>query len=168
MKIYFNLLLLTMLLNSCCKDCGEGCAQILNAFEINFYCLVYDKNTKESIIGNCLACPYSEIGSVLIDSHGDTIRNEGTINSGGEMLFPLIKKGRDSVNYPIHQEYFLHLVDFNGIEQDVDTISFDFTLINSDRCEKFDYKDFRCYYNDSLYLTEYKWYKEGGRVIFYK
>lgn len=168
MSKYIIFLLFPVLLNGCCEDCNSGCAQTPDAYYKPFYCLVYDKGTNETIIGNCYECPYSDIGSVLVDFNGDTIQYGGTITPGGEMLFPLIKRGRDSVGYPIHQEYYLHLVDYMGVEKDVDTISFDFTLVESNRCEKYDYKDFRCYYNDSLYLTQYKWNKEGGRVIFYK
>jgi len=165
---YLFLVCSSMVFNSCCYNCESPCSQSLSAYEIAFFCYVFDKETNESIVGNCLDCPYSNTVSTLVDMYGDTIRTEGTIDTDGAMTFFLIKHGRDSVNYPIHQEYYLHLVDFDNVERDVDTISFDFTLVHSDRCEMYDYKDFRCYYNDSLYLTEYKWHKEGGRVIFYK
>ena len=166
--IYFFCACFSMVFNGCCDDCGVPCSQSFSAYEIAFFCYVFDKETNESIVGHCLDCPYSNTVSTLVDMNGDTIRTEGTIETDGAMRFFLIKNGRDSVNYPIHQEYYLHLVDFDNVEIDVDTISFDFTLVHSDRCEMYDYKDFRCYYNDSLYLTEYKWHKEGGRVIFYK
>ena len=166
--IYYFILILMVFFNGCCDDCGVPCSQSFSAYEIAFFCYVFDKETNESIVGHCLDCPYSNTVSTLVDMNGDTVRTERTIDTDGAMTFFLIKHGRDSVNYPIHQEYYLHLVDFDNVERDVDTISFDFTLVHSDRCELYDYKDFRCYYNDSLYLTEYKWHKEGGRVFFYK
>ncbi|MBK7233151.1 MAG: hypothetical protein IPH93_13060 [Saprospiraceae bacterium] len=165
MKYYFFFFVILVLFNGCCKDCNSGCAQFATAYEINFYCLVYDKLTNETIMGNCNNCPYSNIGSVLLDQKGDTVRSEGTITPGGGMSIYLVKKGRDSVDYPIHQEYYLHLVNHFGVEKDVDTIKFDFTLINSNRCEKFDYKDFRCYYNDSLYLTVQMVLKGAGYIL---
>ncbi|MBK7341317.1 MAG: hypothetical protein IPQ10_14065 [Saprospiraceae bacterium] len=164
---YFFWACSSMVFNTCCYNCESPCGQSLEAYQINFIFTVFDKEKNESIIGHCLSCPYSDKVSTLVDIYGDTIRNDGTITAGGEMIFPLIIKGRDSVNYPIHQEYYLHLVDFDNVERDVDTISFDFTLVHSDRCEMYDYKDFRCYYNDSLYFTEYPW-SSGWGIRFYK
>jgi hypothetical protein len=156
---------IVILLDSCCKDCN-GCGESPTAFQRLFYFYVYEKKTNETIVGHCTMCPYSEIGSVLVDQKGDTIRTEGTINSGGGMRIQLIKMGRDSTNYPIHREYYLHLVDFNGIEQDIDTFTFNFTLVETSDCNKYDFKNFRCYFNDSLYFTSYPW--SGGAVKFYK
>ncbi|MEO6189505.1 MAG: hypothetical protein ABIO44_03145 [Saprospiraceae bacterium] len=161
--IYSSLLLL--IFYGCCPDCDSNC-QGNTTFDTLFNCIVYGKSTNKTIIGHCLECPYSEIGSVLIAQNGDTIRTEGTINSGGGIKIQLIKKGKDSTDYPIHREYFLHLVDFNGIERDVDTIQFDFTLIKSNICLQYDFKNFRCFYNDSLYFTSYPW--NSGKVRFYK
>jgi len=42
------------------------------------------------------------------------------------MWIPLVVKDRDSIGYDIEQSYYLHLVDYQGIERDVDTIRFTF------------------------------------------
>ena len=118
-------------LASCCSGCDNGCNGSPTAYDIPFNWVVYGKFTNETIIGRCLSCSYSHIAAVLVDQNGDTIRTNGTINAGGGMSLRLIKRGVDSTDYPIHREYFLHLVDFNDIERDIDTIRFDFTLINS-------------------------------------
>ena len=157
----------TILLQSCCWECGEICGGETTIYERNFFCYVYDAKTKETVVGFCVNCPYSNEASVLSNEKGDTIRTENTIKKDGSMWIPLVVKDRDSIGYDIEQSYYLHLVDYQGIERDVDTIRFTFQLIKDD-CRVMDFKDFRCYFNDSLYITEFPWHKAGGRVIFYK
>lgn len=139
----------------------------LSIYEKNFYCYLYDAKTKQTVVGLCVDCPYSNNTSILINEKGDTIRTENTIRSDGAMKFPLVLKGRDSIGYDIEQSYYLHLVDNQGIERDVDTIRFSFQLVKDD-CRIMNYKDFKCYFNDSLYLTEFLLSKNFGRVFFYK
>ena len=147
--------------------CWAFCGGETTIYERNFFCYVYDAKTKETEVGLCVKCPYSNKASVLVNEKGDTIRTEYTIDTDGAMLFPLVEKERDSIGYDIEKSYYLHLVDYQGIERDVDTIRFEFQLVKED-CRVLDFKDFRCYFNDSLYITEFPWHKAGGRVIFYK
>ena len=159
---------LVLNLHSCCIDCGMPCTAVEpSIFEKNFYCFVYDSKTKETVVGLCVKCAYRNKASVLVNENGDTIKTEFTIDTDGAMKFPLVFKGRDSIGYDINQSYFLHLVDYQGIERDVDTIRFAFKLVNDD-CRIMDYKDFKCYFNDSLYLTDFPMSKDFGRVFFYK
>jgi hypothetical protein len=161
------LLILSILLTTCCTPGGEEACDN-NPFYTPFFCYVYDKNTKESIVGRCFNCPYSNELSALRNDLGDTLTLEGTITNGGAMRFLLVKQEWDSLNRLIEKYFYLHLVDFDGIERDIDTIRFKFEITNSNNCDLFTYKSFECYYNDSLYLTSYPWNKSGGRVIFYK
>ncbi|MBK8153427.1 MAG: hypothetical protein IPK61_10480 [Saprospiraceae bacterium] len=89
---YFFWVCSSMVFNSCCYNCESPCSQSLSAYEIAFFCYVFDKETNESIVGNCLDCPYSDKVSTLVDMYGDTIRTEGTITAGGGMRFSLIKQ----------------------------------------------------------------------------
>ena len=92
--IYYFILILTVFFHGCCADCHSPCAQALEAYQINFFCYVFDKETNESIVGHCLDCPYSDKVSTLVDMYGDTIRTEGTIDTDGAMRFLLIKHGK--------------------------------------------------------------------------
>ena len=158
---------IVLILHSCCFECGEICGGETTIYERNFFCYVYDLKTKETVVGLCVNCQYSNNASVLVNERGDTTRTENTIGTGGEMFFPLVVKDRDSIGYDIKKAYYLHLVNNQGVERDVDTIRFEFQLVKED-CRVMDFKDFRCYFNDSLYITEFPWHKAGGRVIFYK
>ena len=161
------LLILSILLTTCCTPGGEEACDN-NPFYTPFFCYVYDKNTKESIVGRCVNCPYSNELSTLRNEFGDTILTEQTIDTDGAMKFYLATEQIDSINKMIKKSYYLHLVDFNVVERDIDTIRFKFEITNSNNCDLFTYKSFECYYNDSLYLTSYPWNKSGGRVIFHK
>ncbi len=154
-----------LLANSCIPvefDCEN------NPYYAHFFCYVYDKNTKESIVGQCKYCKYSNELSSLQNEQGDTITSERTIDTDGAMKFYLLEDKTDSLNTIINKNFYLHLVDFDGIERDIDTIRFKMEIAKSNSCNKFEYKTFECYYNDSLYLTKYPWNISGSRVIFYK
>ena len=143
---------IVLILHSCCFECGEICGGETIIFKRNFFCYVYDLKTKETVVGLCVNCQYSNNAFVLVNERGDTIRTENTIGTGGEMFFPLVVKDRDSIGYDIKKAYYLHLVNNQGVERDVDTIRFEFQLVKED-CRVMDYKNFKCYFNDSLYIT---------------
>ena len=165
---YLNqLLIISLLFVTCCTPGGEEACDN-NPYYVPFFCYVYDKNTKESIIGRCLNCPFSNELSTLQSEFGDTIISERTIDTDGAMKFFLVREKIDSLNTIVNKLFYLHLVDFNGIERDIDTIQFKLEVAKSNNCDQFEYKTFECYFNDSLYLTSYPWNKSGGRVIFYK
>ena len=55
----FILIAYTILLQSCCWECGEICGGETTIYERNFFCYVYDAKTKETVVGFCVNCPYS-------------------------------------------------------------------------------------------------------------
>ncbi|MDQ3142146.1 MAG: hypothetical protein M3Q56_07860 [Bacteroidota bacterium] len=160
------LLTATLSILSCTPGGEEACDN--NPYYTPFFCYVYDKDRNETIVGRCINCPYSNELSTLRNENGDTIKYDGTITSDGAMRFLLVQQGIDSLNSDINKKFYLHLVDFNGVERDIDTIRFRIEIAKSNKCDLYEYKSFECYYNDSLYLTSYPWNISGSRVIFYK
>ncbi len=148
--------------NSCTPFCEEEC--IGDPSCTPFLCYVYDKKTKASIYHSL----YSNELSSLQNEQGDTITSERTIDTDGAMKFYLVEDKTDSLNTFINKNFYLHLVDFDGIERDIDTIRFKMEIVKSNYCNLSEFKTFECYYNDSLYLTKYPWNISGSRVIFYK
>lgn len=151
--------------NSCTPKCEEVCDV---PYCKTFHCYVYDKNTKESILGHPYYSQYSNELSSLQNEQGDTITSERTIDTDGSMIFYLAMNTIDPLNTIINKNFYLHLVDFDGIEKDIDTIRFKMEIVKGNSCNLDEYKTFECYYNDSLYLTSFPWKYSDRKVIFYK
>ncbi len=166
MKYFFRLLVI-LLIPFTIFSCGSepGCGYVDTAYTTYFPCYVADKITKKSLISN-FGSPYDNSFSSLLNEQGEDVLIDGPILNDGTLYIPPAIEGKDSIGISIMKTYYLHLVDGNKIEKDIDTIRFKYELYKADNCHRIDFKNFKCYFNDSLYVTEFPW--DLPPTLFYK
>jgi hypothetical protein len=151
---------------SCCEPGEHPCGQVPNAYDALLSCYVYDSVTNETIIRK-FGSLYSSLGSKLLDENGNDVLTEEPINSTGKMEIQIAIKAIDTIGVVVTKIYYLHLVDHLNVEKDIDTILVTYKLINANNCHRIDFDDFKCFYNNRLYATEFPWDVYPG-LIFYK
>lgn len=139
-------------------SCGSepGCGYVDSAYTTYFPCYILDKTTKKNLISN-FGSPFNNTFSSLRNEQGEDVLIDGPILSDGTIYIPPAIEGKDSIGISIMKTYFLHLVDGNKIEKDIDTIKFKYELYKANNCHRIDFKYFQCYFNDSLYVSEFSW-----------
>lgn len=164
--LFFSFGILIAISLSRCESSDPDCGQVLNAYDSVLNCFLFDSITNESII-KFYGSVYSSLGSKLLDENGNDVLISEPISRGGKMEIPIAIKGMDTLGVNITKVFYLHLVDHLNIERDIDTITVIFTLANANNCHRIDFFDFKCYYNERLYATEFPWELYPG-IIFFK
>ncbi len=159
----FTIILIPIATISCGSE--PGCGYVDTAYSTYFPCYVYYKATNKTVMSNFFS-PYITDFSKLVDENGNDPLINGKITNDGEMFIPIAIEGKDSIGQLITKTYYLHLVDEFKVEKDIDTLKISFELYKADNCHRIDFKNFKCYFNDSLYITAYPW--DTYAIILYK